>query len=274
MGARRRGPGRGVDGRGIVIIRPWSDGTLRFITQHDHARFSGDMARAWRGFDDADEPLDSDAILATALHDFPWVPADRKLLATGDPFDDTAGRPHDFLSMPSSDKALVYQTGLDRMEDIGPWVALLVSRHLGAFLSRDVAPDFRRGEDARQQRLCEQLGIDDDDPVAQRQLALLRLFDLISLYVCLSGAGIDDESLPGWLQPPFSFDGHALRAQWQDTRTVELAPWPFDVPRIERPLPFVAIPLPRDGHFGSREAFVAVAREATDGTWPVCLVAG
>lgn len=207
-----------------MLIQHRAD-SIRLITQSDHALVAGEMARRWRGVKTDTEPPSIEAVLAIALHDSAWIRLDAAA-----PFDEERGVPWDFESLPNDEKAQLYATGIDNLEPVQPYASLLVSLHYDAFIPEDQYPDFHRSELQRQDRLRRVLRGRLNEGVIERDIALLRLLDLLALRVCLTPPGSLDEHWPRWILSPARWDDTEIRTAWTDERTLSFDPFPFAQP--------------------------------------------
>ncbi len=198
---------------------------LRLVTQNDHGLFAGRLAHEWWGLDGEPTPLPFELVFATSLHDQSWVKADRAPTLNQD-----TGIPHDFNDYPKKDRARMYREGLDFLSEIDPYAGLLVSLHYYSFTSlRDVA-GFGKHEESRQDDLRAALGFSEPGmKVAERHLAYLQLFDLLSLHIVLSPPRATGD-LPGWLEAEAISKtpvGTPFQIQWFGDSRVTLDPFPF-----------------------------------------------
>ncbi|HEV8577995.1 MAG TPA: DUF3891 family protein [Thermoanaerobaculia bacterium] len=106
-----------------MIVVP-EDSSLRFITQPDHAHFSGELLSLWRAGGLAAHPRRDDLIFAAREHDNGWREAD-----AAPRWDADRGRPHDFLTLPREDRIEIWQRGACRFAAERPYAALLITRH-------------------------------------------------------------------------------------------------------------------------------------------------
>lgn len=229
-----------------MLVQVRRDG-MRLVRQHDHALMAGALARSW----DADGPegpgLPFRVVLATALHDLAWRELDAEPR-----YDPDRGRPFSFDAYPLEAKLSAYRAGLNRVEEISPWAALIGSLHYASFLGEAEAPWFLASEAERRERLRAGLErptvrADDGRPAAgsgevgaggesldrraRRDLGWLKFFDGLSIRLCLTAPGGREEELPRWLEPdrPLSppGDGGELRLAWLDPGAATLEPWPL-----------------------------------------------
>lgn len=191
----------------------------RCITQHHHGIISGELALAWRD-PQTGRGVRTEVIEATYLHDVLWVPMDARLRFDGD-------RPLDFLSFPEPEKLEYYAAGIALVTRQDPYVGLLHAMHFGEFVSRDKHPDFRAAidthiQDARARLTDRTLQQVDED------LAALRLFDVISLLLCMTMPG-GTRQPPPWLAPSPHLTRRGVEARWEGD-ALTLSPPCFDAP--------------------------------------------
>ena len=217
-----------------MIIQVRQD-SLRLITQHDHGLLSGELAHLWRL--PSGQPLSARLVRAIALHDLPWDALDDPERwaphAQTLPFDHARGRMHDFVSLPSAIKAPLYARGIDALERVDPYVALLLSVHYSAFMPPHLQA-FAADERARRARLRRALDVQDEQ-LAQ-DYELLKAIDMVSLYLCQCSPGASPQECPSWITPRWTLLGQPLRFEFLDEHTVRLsgarlaAPARFELP--------------------------------------------
>ncbi|HEY8450293.1 MAG TPA: DUF3891 family protein [Bacillota bacterium] len=230
-----------------MIVRERSQEFV-LIGQHDHAQLSGWLALLWGNERVAAPPPPRDALyLAAGLHDIGWVPLDRQPL-----WNQRAQRPYDFIDLPVEVRVEHYRQGLDLVEGLDAYAALLCSRHYLSFFPSQAAPglseterSFIGGERARQRRLQSQLqqsGRTRELARCDFDLALLKLWDALSLYVALNEPGSAKAAEHPWYRhgfPPLpphpegtDAPGQPLRltARWLDDQRVALDPFPLREP--------------------------------------------
>lgn len=213
---------------------------LRLITQHDHGLLSGEAAMAWRGVEGAGE-LAEEVILAVSLHDLSWRELDAEPLRNPE-----TGLPYDFLDFPASDKYEAASRGIDRVAELHPYAGVLVSLHYSTFGSPRRPAGFEEAEEERRLELLDDLEDEAPGPGRiRRDLDHLRLFDNLSLFLCLAPPGAGAESRPSWLVPELlevPGDGPRLELAWRDETTAELTPFPFEGGALELDLPYRDLP--------------------------------
>lgn len=209
--------------------------TYRFISQHDHGRISGLFAQKWR--DPATGSIaHAKLIEATYLHDILWAPLDLLPRVTD------AG-PLDFIAFPEDEKLDAYAHGILAVSAVDPYMGLLHARHFSEFISRTRHPQFRTQMDAHIQALSKVLSAEQNAQMDE-DLALLRLFDVFSLLVCMTGPHIA-RTPPPWLDPSPLLTSRQLDAFWPALDHFVIAPYCF-AGTIDVAIPYRETPRHRD----------------------------
>ena len=181
---------------------------LRLIHQHDHGVLCGELAHAWGA------PFDLSLLLAVTLHDLPWVQHDARPQLNPD-----TGQPYSFIDYPRDDRLALYSAGLDELAAIHPYVGLLVSLHYTTFRGTLGLEPFQTDERARRDALAPR--VPHDPAQIQRDLAWLKMLDLLSLYICMTPPGASREGHPRWLLADDTLrlpDGSHVRLEWVSPR--------------------------------------------------------
>lgn len=202
-----------------MIIQDHGD-HLRVIDQHDHALLSGELAREWVDPETGRE-CRFELVLATAFHDMAWLDADARPV-----FSPETGRPYDFLSYPESPKLDVYDAGIHAMERFDLYAAYLHSLHFLSFASEQTHPAAYARAAHRSETLrarCDARGLDLTH--VEEELDLLRLFDVFSLLMCMTGPDITRQP-PRWLNPSLQLAERGLTIDWEDGDVV-ITPYCF-----------------------------------------------
>lgn len=236
----------------IVQIR---DDGLTLVRQHDHGLASGAFAHSWIGLG-GDERLPLDLVLASAMHDFAWSAADElPRLRPG------ADLPEDFETYPTDEKYSLYETGLDEVEWISPYSALLGSLHYATFAAERGREEFLAREVARRTRIREELHLGpSEDAKIDMHRAFVRLFDNLSLFLCLRSPEVRNQ--PAWLAPErigVTPDGTPFALQWLDSGRLRVVPFPFAA-ALDVEIPARRLP---QGPFSSNGALVAAWEAAS-----------
>lgn len=219
-----------------MLVQPRAHG-VRLVTQHDHALASGTLAAAWCG-PDRNSALPPTLLVACALHDGMWREEDAR-----PSLDPEADGPLDFTRFVPERKRAFSEPFLRALEAVEPEVGRLVRLH------------------------HETLGEPVEPP---RALAWLRLFDRLSLHVCLTPPGSLEAKRPSWLGPEADApDGTRLRLAWEDEARLRVRPWPFAGSAVSLDLPFRDLP---PGPWASDEELRDAWRDADVGHSTVVLV--
>ncbi|KHF38163.1 DUF3891 family protein [Halalkalibacter okhensis] len=193
------------------------------VKQHDHAIISGQLAENWSKDYFQGENKREDVIYSVYQHDRGWIALDHT------PFwNDLYKKPYSFIDFPLVPKLVHYKHGIDEVEEVNAYAALLCSLHFCALLSSNDKEYqwFISHEEERQKKLKKQLKIN----LEKRQeslishLLLLQFCDHLSLYLCMNKPG---------LKKRYEFKGSDLlnskniSAQWVNPRQVAISPFPF-----------------------------------------------
>lgn len=221
------------------------------IAQHDHAQLSGWIAACWGSKHVPSLPEPKSALItATLMHDIGWIPLDEKPL-----WNEAANEPYSFVNLPAAIRVHHYQVGVDQVERVDDYAALLCSLHYTTFFPPPSAVEnqtvrkFLQNEQLRQQRLAtrlEKAGRFEEVNRQAHDLALLKLWDSMSLYVALNEPGVSKSEEHPWYKdglPPVTLEATGstkvelrIQARWYDEERVVLDPFPFQDPLVY-PLP-------------------------------------
>jgi hypothetical protein len=183
--------------------------TLLFITQPDHAHFAGELLTLWREDGLPHHPRRAELLFAGREHDNGWREAD-----AAPRWDAARERPHDFVSMPRTDRIEIWERGTARFAGSHPYAALLITRH-----ARNLHHDHREEPEWRdffayidelESGLREATGAAEEEVMADYRF--LDLADLASLAVCNR-----------WSEP---FARHGFQGSFRDG-TLHLDPFPL-----------------------------------------------
>ncbi|WP_165820868.1 DUF3891 family protein [Pueribacillus theae] len=189
------------------------------IKQHDHAKLAGEMA-----FHTGNPPFkhaDFKTVMVAALHDYSWIESDSHL---------HEGL-YDFTNYPMAAKLKLYKKGIDEMEKIDEYVALLTSLHYTAFFKaaneREIS-QFLTKEKERQQHLMNRYRNED----VELALEHLKMWDNCSLYVCLNEPGAKKVNEHPWFKNGIngisaSGANITIECKWKDEQTIAFSPFPF-----------------------------------------------
>lgn len=205
----------------LMIIREQNDAFI-MIKQHDHAQIS---KRLYQQLHNHLLPEEDSSSLeyAIAQHDCGWIPFDEA------PFwNDQQQSPFSFTNYPTEPKTVLYEYGINMVEENDLYAALLCSEHYTRFLnnsSNASATGFVERERARQERIKDQLNTKED--VFLKHYEILQFFDNLSLYICLNepGAAKEDEHYffkKGIKLPQIFAENQNLMPKWKTDKTIEL----------------------------------------------------
>lgn len=221
------------------------------ISQVEHARLAGLLARAW-----ADEAFPvsqrrAEMVAAVDHHDDGW-----SAWEVAPKVDPQTGRPLDFLETPLTDSLAIWRDSIAAAADkAGPLAGYMVSGHFSALLRRSserwknptvnaaLADDFFRQQGEQQSAWLAAAHV--DRASADRAVAWLQLFDVMSLWLCCA-----ERREPETFDTPTG-QSLALLPEQADVYDVRARPWPFEPSRVEltavgRALPAVKYANPSD----------------------------
>jgi len=248
-----------------MLVQYRRDGRLRLFRQHDHALLAGELAASWTGIGREPTELPFDLVLAAALHDLAWDELDEH------PEWDQEGRsPYAFHSYPLEPKLAAYRNGLDRLERIYPYAALLGSLHYTSFPEVSAIASLQEAEADRRRKLKDMLQAEPvEEARLEHDLAYLKFFDILSIVLCLTPPSASTDGQPEWVATahhPETPDGGHVHVTWWDDDVVHIDPFPFRA-SLEIRLPFREVPDDLDGP----EAFSAAWARAVPGHWWLCI---
>lgn len=197
-----------------MILRTF-DGGMDLIRQHDHGWVSGEFAEHWK-----ERPSPS-VRFAIRYHDVGWEQLDRT--TTWNP---VSGRPFTFVDHPMGEKIEAYKQGVDWVEARDPYAACLCSLHYTSFFEQATDETARRflEEERRRQKRLEQRMDEETRSRLPADLALLKLCDDLSLFLCLNRPG---ENRHPWYLNGFSYRGERFQPEWKKKDMLSLTPNPF-----------------------------------------------
>lgn len=212
------------------------DGVLVMTKQHEHGLLAGEFAKWFKEEHTPAEGRRAEVLWAVSNHDRGWIDLDET------PFwNDAEGLPYSFLDFPVVPKLTFYRRGIDEIEAQTPYGALLCSSHFERLIevSGEECPELTRylqGEADRRARIHR--GLEQSKPLEEGELyydaRLLQFCDDLSLFLALSKPGSAESEKHPWFvdgfsgSEEFSFtSGRAIEAEWQDSTTLTLTPFPF-----------------------------------------------
>lgn len=208
-----------------MIVRE-SDESYIMITQHDHAKISGDIAQQWDKKYLKSERHQFELVQGIYEHDLGWIPVDSAPM-----WNDNKQKPYSFIDFPAPPKMVHYEHGINQVEKNNPYGALLQSKHY-TYLVNDSPEEeaFREHEVNRQNKIMDQLDI--SEPELSYPFQILQLCDSLSLFICMHGPEAEKEfsnfhnGFP--VNEDFLFaEGKDVVGYWENPFTFKVDPHPF-----------------------------------------------
>ncbi|WP_430789021.1 DUF3891 family protein [Virgibacillus flavescens] len=201
------------------------------ISQDDHARISGKLAKYWNASIFKGQSNREAVELAINEHDRAWISVDSK------PFwNDKSKLPYSFTDLPNEPKLVFYKNGIDEVEEMNAYAGLLCSQHYMHFTMDDASEASQRfvvTEQLRQKRIRQLKNV--DEASFQFHFDLLKFCDNLSLYVCLNEPGSLKEKehyfFKNGLPVPSTFSFFSedkLDVRFRDSQTITLSEFPFE----------------------------------------------
>lgn len=198
------------------------------VTQNDHAKVSKEIAENCKDDYFFSEKRKKEVLLAIQEHDRGWIVPDANPI-----WNDKTGEPYSFIDYPTDLKVSFYKKGLDEVEEMSKYAALLCSFHYTSFVQdadESAVQDFWEEEKKRQNLLTSELGIGHEDNTKETMmyhLDLLKFSDFISLYICLHEPG-DNKYKHSFFQNGFPqlflfATDKPIVAHWQGEENVSLS---------------------------------------------------
>ncbi|WP_337018661.1 DUF3891 family protein [Oceanobacillus massiliensis] len=216
-----------------MIVRE-RDNEFVLIQQDHHAQIAGDILKQWKSDYFEGAAYRQSVEYAAYQHDHGWKEFDKQ------PFlNDKNNKPYTFLDFPELPKIILYKHGIDEVERVDSYAAMLCSEHYKRFMLNSTSMEaqaFVTQEKMRQQAIA-----DSKDKLNKRlfnfHYGLIQLADNLSLYICMNEPGAAKQQ-----EHPFFKEGiqtnsalHSvcnkrLQVQWRDTSTVTIDDFPFEGP--------------------------------------------
>ncbi|MEM1058162.1 MAG: DUF3891 family protein [Verrucomicrobiota bacterium] len=225
-----------------MIVRHRDDG-VEAISQHAHSWLCAQFGRHWawpHPLGEPGSPLVEEFLLGAAEHDIGYLEWE-----AAPQLDPRTGLPFNFLKMPSDEHLCRWRTGIARLRPTSLLGSLMVSHHAYRIVCPDTEDELHgktengevRAFLEEQRRYQEQATRDlvpdpryarlRDPEVQNRMTLLLRVWDLLSLYLCMDLAG--PERIP---QTPSADGVRELVFTRRERNRYALAPWPFRLPKL------------------------------------------
>lgn len=233
--------------------------TARYITQHEHGLHVGSLAHGWS------VNFGSEAIMAMSLHDLAWQPVD-DITQRAFLFDHVNGRLRDFTGAGLA-KLDMYVRGLDLLEKIHPYAALLTSMHYALFFpENDQTTSFLTHERARRAQLTQLLEV--EPAHVRRDYDWLQFFDGLSLFACLHAPGTDFHHHLSWLPNEMSSPTGTHHLEWVSDHVLAISGVEPDL-HIKHTIHYRELPL----RFDHLDAFVEKWTQSTVHSWDLTICA-
>ncbi|REE88940.1 uncharacterized protein DUF3891 [Paenibacillus taihuensis] len=211
-----------------MIVRE-SENDFSMVTQHDHAILSRDIAGHFKDGYYIDLTFKNDILLAIREHDRGWIRLDETPI-----WNDRIHAPFSFMDYPLYGKLPLYRIGIDEVEEMSSYAALLCSLHYTSFkpIRNSAHPDcvaYMKHETNRQNEILKKLDLEAGCELVTQHLNMLQLCDDLSLYVCLNQPGATKEEEHPWYKEAFgtAIQNQAFRAKWINNVEIGLQPFPF-----------------------------------------------
>lgn len=235
------------------------------ISQVEHARVSGELARHWVA-----DWVTEEVIAAIEHHDDGWASWEARPR-----IDPVEGRPYAFLDeMPRDETRTIWDGSIAAARQIGPLAGWIVAGHFSALLRNAdhvgdpgadawLAATDRRRNGWLREWLADRADHSEHD--AKHALRLLQACDFLSLWLCRKCPVADNETIRN--VEPFRFESTAdgvgpieflarsngasppsRNSPFDDSGwNVVGAPWPFDVPELRLEAGANLVPIQRYG---------------------------
>jgi len=227
------------------------------ITQHDHANLSGQITENFNIKILNNDTYFDDLVTAAYEHDRGWIVMDET------PFwNDQSNGPYSFTDFPMLIKLLCYKNGIDEVESVNNYAALLCSMHYADFFSDTVNKDcirFKNLELKRQANIQDLLKPIDANLLFQH-FRMIQFCDRLSLYICLNEPGISkvnehERYKEGFINTEiFNHANKPIVASWMDNKRVNLDSFPFNS-NFTCMLKYKAVPKIMIQHLGIANAY-------------------
>jgi Protein of unknown function (DUF3891) len=212
-----------------MILRQTEDSFI-MIKQHDHAYLSGEITKHFNTAILKSDHYFKDMIYAASQHDRSWIGLDDTPI-----WNDQDNIPYTFSDYPLIPKMAFYKIGLDEIEQVNSYSALLCSLHFYSFFTKSKKKEcivFLQEEAKRQASLKKILpGLDEE--LLQQHFRLLQFSDDLSLYMCLDEPGVKKDDEHPWFRNGFKntemFHDHdgRLNGEWLNAEEIRIESFPF-----------------------------------------------
>lgn len=214
---------------GMIIREREADFVM--IEQKNHAQFAGDVMAQWKTSLFQGEQLRESVDYAIRMHDYGWENLDKS------PFwNDKKQAPYSLFDFPKAPKIIFYTYGIDEVEKVDAYAALLCSRHYIQFFFKDTSKEskaFVKQEEERKKRIISALD-EFDEKLFDFHYALLALGDTLSVFACVNEPGATKETIHPFFKKGLSLSSElgleetTLMPSWSDEHTIVLDVFPFE----------------------------------------------
>lgn len=214
-----------------MIIRTKSE-ELIVIRQHDHGFLAGEFAKYFKTNVFEDKAYLKECINAIYEHDRGWIGLDKTPI-----WNDAKNVPYTFMDCPSSLRFVFYTLGLDEIENLNPYGAVLCSKHFISFpLNQEDQEmvEFYKQELNRQKKFLKTL-TKTQYAMFDKHYKLLKFCDELSLYACMNEPGVTKKEEIDLFKGGFegteifnTITNKPLIAEWIDKEKIRITPFPFE----------------------------------------------
>lgn len=213
-----------------MIVRETNKAFI-MIEQHEHARVAANIMTDLKPHLLKRDNFWNSVIYAIEQHDCGWKPFDKE------PFwNDKKHAPYTFIDFPLLPKLTLYKQGIDKVEQVNPYAALLCSEHYARFVKHhkiDEVKYFLEQERKRHERIIKTFP-HFNQTLFDLHYNLLQFGDNLSLYICLNEPGVSKNQEHSFFRegipiPTLMQDMAEKRIQveWKNERTIYLDMFPF-----------------------------------------------
>ncbi len=249
-----------------MIVRERKDSFI-LIEQNCHGLLAEQIMSNWKKELFPGTAVRQSVLTAIRLHDVGWAPFDQQ------PFwNDGKQAPYRFTDFPLRSKIVLYKHGIDTVEAIDRYAALLCSEHYSRFINRQdgkASEEFLDCEERRRERLSHAM-VGFDSNRFQKHYALLQLGDNFSLYACVNEPGATKENehpfFVNGIPSPETLEGlphHRLAIRFTDEVTIAVEDFPFEAP-FHVSYPYKEVLKQKISEIGFMKAFEKAATKRTD----------
>lgn len=204
------------------------------IQQDHHAKISGNILERWRSEYFLGPEFRESVEYATYQHDYGWREFDKQPF-----FNDKEHKPFSFFDFPDQPKIVLYKHGIDEVEKVDSYAAMLCSEHYKRFLVNNTstsAQAFIKYEEIRQQKIIDTLD-KFNKHLFEFHYGLLQLADNLSLYICMNEPGTTKQNEHSFFKEGIPtntslhrFCKQTLQLKWLNEHTVMMKDFPFEGP--------------------------------------------